>query len=208
MTDRTSPESESADDPVNILRGWARAYRDSPQHRFPSDPDAEFFPVDLEAAANEIERLREYKRLQSEDIMTLGQEIGRFHHAQRTKEPGSMSAQWAYDPEARAYYFAPLQAAAPPYTTREVTAIIDIASDGTLAGVELVEMKHALPEPPVALSVTSPLRECGFCGGPLPCLTHSQGLSQSSPIRRTCTDCGKIEPCDDECPNASPKGSK
>jgi hypothetical protein len=30
----------------------------------------------------------------------------------------------------------------------------------------------------------------------------------SSPIRRTCTDCGKIEPCDDECPNASTEGSK
>lgn len=41
-----------------ILRGWAKAYRDTPEHRFPSDPNAEFFPIDLEAAANEIERLR------------------------------------------------------------------------------------------------------------------------------------------------------
>lgn len=41
-----------------ILRGWAKAYRDTPEHRFPSDPHAEFFPVDLEAAADEIEHLR------------------------------------------------------------------------------------------------------------------------------------------------------
>jgi hypothetical protein len=40
-----------------VLRGWAKAYRNTPEHRFPSDPHAEFFPVDLEAAADEIERL-------------------------------------------------------------------------------------------------------------------------------------------------------
>jgi hypothetical protein len=44
--------------PEEILRGWAKAYRDTPEHRFPSDPHAEFFPVDLEASADEIERLR------------------------------------------------------------------------------------------------------------------------------------------------------
>lgn len=44
--------------PEGLLRAWAKAYRDTPEHRFPSDPDAEFFPVDLEYAANEIERLR------------------------------------------------------------------------------------------------------------------------------------------------------
>lgn len=39
----------------------------------------------------------------------------------------------------RAYYFAPNNRAAPPYREqRHVTAILDIAADGTLAGVELV----------------------------------------------------------------------
>jgi hypothetical protein len=37
---------------ARILRGWAKAYRDTPEHRFPSDPNAEFFPVDLENAAD------------------------------------------------------------------------------------------------------------------------------------------------------------
>lgn len=60
MNETTREQSMSAgpDDPVTILRGWAKAYRDSPAHRFPSDPNAEFFPVDLECAANEIEHLR------------------------------------------------------------------------------------------------------------------------------------------------------
>ncbi len=40
-----------ADDPATVLEGWAKAYRDNPQFRFPSDPDAEFFPVDLDNAA-------------------------------------------------------------------------------------------------------------------------------------------------------------
>jgi hypothetical protein len=40
--------------PEKLLRAWAKAYRDSPEHRFPSDPHAEFFPVDLEVAADEI----------------------------------------------------------------------------------------------------------------------------------------------------------
>lgn len=40
------------------LKAWARAYRDSPQYRFPCDPHAEFFPIDMENAAAEIERLR------------------------------------------------------------------------------------------------------------------------------------------------------
>jgi hypothetical protein len=44
--------------PGLTLRCWAKAYRENPQHRFPSDPDAEFLPRDLDAAADEIERLR------------------------------------------------------------------------------------------------------------------------------------------------------
>ena len=44
------------------------------------------------------------------------------------------------------YYFAPTTRAAPPYTRqREVRAIIDIADDGTLAGVELIDN---MPPPP------------------------------------------------------------
>ena len=45
------------------------------------------------------------------------------------------------------YYFAPENRRDPPYTEqRQVTAIIDIAEDGTLAGVELVF--GDLPPPP------------------------------------------------------------
>lgn len=59
----------------------------------------------------------------------------------------SMAAQWTYDPEAEAYYFAPMQAAPGPYRQqRHVDAIIDIAADGTLAGVELIDN---MPPPPV-----------------------------------------------------------
>ena len=46
---------------AHLLRAWAAAYRASPEHRFPSDPHAEFFPVDLETAAAEIDRLRAEK---------------------------------------------------------------------------------------------------------------------------------------------------
>lgn len=44
--------------PEGLLRAWAKAYRETPEHRFPSDPHAEFFPVDLEFAATEIARFR------------------------------------------------------------------------------------------------------------------------------------------------------
>ncbi len=44
------------------------------------------------------------------------------------------------------YYFAPANAAPGPYRKQiEVTAIIDIADDGTLAGVELID---DMPPPP------------------------------------------------------------
>ena len=56
-------------------------------------------------------------------------------------------AYWTYDYETDAYYFAPSNRTAPPYLKQvEVTAILDIASDGTLAGVELV--MGTLPPPP------------------------------------------------------------
>lgn len=54
--------------PEALIRGWAKAYRDTPEHRFPSDPHAEFFPVDLDAAADEIKRLTELAKLQGQEI--------------------------------------------------------------------------------------------------------------------------------------------
>jgi hypothetical protein len=61
-------------------------------------------------------------------------------------------AYWTHDDEAakdigeHLYYFAPSNRAPPPYTTqRRVTAIIDVAPDGTLAGVELID---DMPPPP------------------------------------------------------------
>lgn len=59
---------------------------------------------------------------------------------------------WTHDDAAaddvgHLYYFAPTNRAPPPYKRqRRVTAIIDIASDGTLAGVELID---DMPPPPV-----------------------------------------------------------
>lgn len=57
-------------------------------------------------------------------------------------------AWFTYDSEGPAYYFAVSDRASPPYKEqRHVTAILDVASDGTLAGVELVHVD--LPVPPV-----------------------------------------------------------
>ena len=59
------------------------------------------------------------------------------------------SATWTCDSRddvGHLYYFEINEAAPPPYTRqREVKAIIDIADDGTLAGVELIE---DMPPPP------------------------------------------------------------
>lgn len=42
---------------ASVLRTWAIAYRAAPKElRFPCDPNAEFFPVDMERAADELER--------------------------------------------------------------------------------------------------------------------------------------------------------
>lgn len=64
------------------------------------------------------------------------------------------AAFWTHDDKAaedgfgHLYYFAPANRAAPPYLTqRHVSAIIDVAADGTLAGVELIEN---MPPPPAA----------------------------------------------------------
>jgi hypothetical protein len=56
-------------------------------------------------------------------------------------------AYFTYDPaHGGAYYFAPGNRTPPPYRQRHVTAILDIASDGTLAGVELVIGELPPPE--------------------------------------------------------------
>lgn len=61
-------------------------------------------------------------------------------------------AHWTYDIEAfkdigeHLYYFAPVTRQPPPYKhQRIVNAIIDIADDGSLAGVELI---YNMPPPP------------------------------------------------------------
>jgi hypothetical protein len=42
--------------PLDIVQGWARAYREGPpEARFPSDPNAEFFPRDMDAVAAKID---------------------------------------------------------------------------------------------------------------------------------------------------------
>jgi hypothetical protein len=101
-------------------------------------------------ALKNIKRLSSFCFAAADAIRAL---IGQPAPASNAKESrlrgGSMAAQWTYDPEAEAYYFAPMQAALPPYLTqRHVDAIIDIASDGTLAGVELIDN---MPPPPTAL---------------------------------------------------------
>lgn len=62
------------------------------------------------------------------------------------------AAYWTFDEKTaeehghRLYYFAPTDRAPGPYRNqRHVTAIIDIADDGTLAGVELID---DMPPPP------------------------------------------------------------
>lgn len=56
-------------------------------------------------------------------------------------------AYWTHDPEAGAYYFGLSERTKPPYLKQvRVTAILDVASDGTLAGVDLC--LDPLPPPP------------------------------------------------------------
>jgi hypothetical protein len=69
------------------------------------------------------------------------------------------AAYWTYDDcygDCRSYYFAPVNATAPPYLRQiEVKAILDIASDGTLAGIELAHGDL----PPPQLAEKEPVRE-------------------------------------------------
>jgi len=56
-------------------------------------------------------------------------------------------ATWTYDGDAHAYYFAPKSRAKPPYRKQIfVEAIIDVAEDGTLAGIEIIDSDA--PPPP------------------------------------------------------------
>jgi hypothetical protein len=74
-------------------------------------------------------------------------------HAPESRKPKwAKPGWWTHDDGAAKlglghfYYFAPAGATAPPYKTqRHVSAIVDIAFDGTLAGVELIE---DMPAPP------------------------------------------------------------
>jgi hypothetical protein len=75
MTKQLQPVNAEA--PETLLRGWAKAYRETPEHRFPSDPHAEFFPVDLEMAANEIDRLRAQLDSDSYPAMKAALEVAR-----------------------------------------------------------------------------------------------------------------------------------
>ena len=59
-----------------------------------------------------------------------------------------MRANWTYDADAHAFYFAPSVRAAPPYLKQiEVRAIVDVAQDGSFAGVEIVDPKMPRPIP-------------------------------------------------------------
>lgn len=68
-----------------------------------------------------------------------------------TRELTKHESYWTHDDDAaesigHLYYFAPTKRAQGPYTNqRRVEAIIDIAHDGTLAGVELIDN---MPPPP------------------------------------------------------------
>lgn len=72
-----------------------------------------------------------------------------------TKHP----AYWTFDEVAlkhgfRLYYFAPVDRRPPPYRKQiRVTAIVDIADDGSLAGIELIA--DAMPLPPHLTTSTS-----------------------------------------------------
>ena len=61
-------------------------------------------------------------------------------------------ATWTYDHDTGVYYFAPTNRAKPPYLRqRIVEAVVDIAADGSIAGVELGVWGDAPPPPPPQL---------------------------------------------------------
>lgn len=75
----------------------------------------------------------------------------------------------------RAYYFAPTDARPPPYLEqREVAAIIDVAADGTLAGVELI-----FDDLPPAPALSTPQAEAE--AGPRPTPIWPEPLDHKNP---------------------------
>lgn len=57
-----------------------------------------------------------------------------------------MAAFWTYDPDSHAYYFRPDGRTAPPYLKQvKVEAVVDIAHDGTFAGIEITDPKAPKP---------------------------------------------------------------
>jgi len=64
------------------------------------------------------------------------------------------SAYWSYDPDAKAWYFGLNERAPGPYRVQiEVEAILDLDSDGRLAGIEIIDWKpDGTPlEPPLGV---------------------------------------------------------
>jgi hypothetical protein len=58
----------------DLLRQWAKAYRNGPRElRFPSDPDAEFFPCDMEKVATAIDALTARVKELEEDFAKLSE---------------------------------------------------------------------------------------------------------------------------------------
>lgn len=67
----------------------------------------------------------------------MSDQYSAFYTCERTPEAGNL------------WYFAPANRVSPPYKNqRHVDAILDIAADGTLAGVELIDDMPAPPEGP------------------------------------------------------------
>lgn len=70
------------------------------------------------------------------ELARLGQEIEGEH----------MGASFTYDDEVGAYYFQPKLRAEPPYERQMHTvAIVDVAQDGTLAGIEIIDAEVPPP---------------------------------------------------------------
>lgn len=61
-------------------------------------------------------------------------------------------ATWTYCHDTGCYYFAPTNRTKPPYLRQIIVeAVVDVASDGSLAGVELGHWDAAAPPPPPKL---------------------------------------------------------
>lgn len=130
-----------------MMNAWTSPYRKA-------EKIVQQFERDIDGGSRDW---RSALRLLRKRILTaLGEEGSRRVH----NDPKIKTAYWTYDAGAyvesgeHLYYFAPTTRTSGPYTTqRTVTAIIDIAEDGTLAGVELIE---GMPPPPNMEATASP----------------------------------------------------